>query len=82
MGKRRYPKPIIPYTPPAMFIPDPNDPIDKLIARAEAAFGKVSYFPEETPENWTNFITLRNVVPELVRELKYLNRERKKSLQT
>ncbi len=76
MGKSRYSRPIVPWNRPE-FVGEPNDPIDRLIVKAQAAFDKVSYFPDETPENWMNFISLRNLLPDLIRELKHFNAKKK-----
>ena len=65
----------MPEPPP----PDPNDPVEVLIAKAREKFKKVEHFPEDSPTGMIDLISLRNLVPELIRHLKVLNDERKKS---
>jgi hypothetical protein len=73
MGTSRYDKPIIPFTSNE----DPydlSDPVEAMISRAMEKYKKVEYFPEATAENFVHFISLRNVVPELCRTLRYSNK--------
>ena len=53
------------------------DPVERLISEARAVYDKVSLFPDQTPENWINFITLRNFVPKLCQELRHANKKLK-----
>jgi hypothetical protein len=76
MGTSRYDKPIIPFTSNVEPY-DLDDPVEALIAQAMAKFQKVDYFPEPTAENFVHFISLRNVVPELCRTLRYTNKRLK-----
>ncbi|CAA2142784.1 hypothetical protein [Hyphomicrobium sp. ghe19] len=67
MGSSRYDKPIIPWTKPERDKPDPTDRVAVMIEEAWQELAKVDHFPEDKPDGIVKLISLRNLMPDILR---------------